>query len=160
MRKLDEHTRGTPLSAINDPMFATGYSASKAYAQSKLANLMFGLELARRLEAAGSTVKAVSAHPGYSATHLQSTGPTGILRLVWKVTNLMALKPSVGALSEVLAVAGSEARNGAYYGPTRLGDTRGPVGDSRISEAAQGKEAAARLWTLSEELLGITWTVD
>lgn len=151
--------RQSPGINFNDPMFANGYSASKAYAQSKLANLMFGLELARRLEAAGSTVKAVSAHPGYSATHLQSTGPTGVLRQVWKVTNLMALKPSVGALSEVLAVAGGEARNGAYYGPTSLGDTRGPVGDSRISEAAQDKEAAARLWTLSEELLGITWTV-
>ena len=152
--------RQSPGINFDDPMFANGYSASKAYAQSKLANLMFGLELARRLEAAGSTVKSVSAHPGYSATHLQTTGPTGVLRLVWKVTNLMALKPSVGALSEVLAVAGSEARNGAYYGPTRLGDTRGPVGDSRISEAAQDKEAAAHLWTLSEELLGITWTVD
>jgi NAD(P)-dependent dehydrogenase (short-subunit alcohol dehydrogenase family) len=141
-------------------MFTAGYSASKAYAQSKLANLMFGLELARRLEAAGSSVKAVSAHPGYTASNLQSTGPTGIVRWMWKVTNLTALKPSVGALSEVLAVAGREARNGAYYGPTRFAESRGPIGDSRISEAAQDTAAAARLWALSEELLGITWTVD
>ena len=151
--------RQAPGINFADPMSSRDYSPSAAYAQSKLANLMYGLELARRLEAVGSPVRAVSAHPGYSATHLQSTGPTGILRLVWKVTNLAALKPTVGALSEVLAVAGDEARNGAYYGPTRFGDSRGPVGDSRISDAAQDTAAAARLWGLSEELLGITWNV-
>ena len=63
------------------------------------------------------------------------------------------------ALPEVLAVAGNEARNGAYYGPTRVGDSRGPVGDSTISDAAKDAEAGARLWTLSEELLGITWDI-
>ena len=71
----------------------------------------------------------------------------------------MALKPTVGSLSEVLAVAGNEAQNGAYYGPTRLGDTRGPVGDSQISDPAQDQTTAARLWALSEELLDITWNV-
>lgn len=145
---------------FDDPMLTADYSPSKAYAQSKLANLMYGLELARRLDAAGSPVISVSAHPGYSATNLQSTGPTGIFRIIYKVSNLFAQQPSRGALSEVLAVAGSEARNGAYYGPTKLGDTRGPVGDSRISGAAQDEAAAARLWALSEELLGITWNIS
>lgn len=151
--------RQAPGINFDDPMFSKDYSPSKAYAQSKLANLMFGLELARRLEDTGSKVMSVSSHPGYTATHLQTTGPTGILRQVWKVTNLMAMKPSVGSMSEVLAVAGREARNGAYYGPTRLGDSRGPVGESRISDAARDRAAATRLWTLSEELLGINWTI-
>lgn len=151
--------RQAPAINFDDPMLALGYSPSKAYVQSKLANLMFGLELARRLEEAKSNVMAVCAHPGYSATNLQTTGPTGILRLVGKVANLIAMRPSVGSLSEVLAVAGREARNGAYYGPTRLGDTRGPVGESRISEAAKDRADAERLWTLSEELLEITWTI-
>jgi NAD(P)-dependent dehydrogenase (short-subunit alcohol dehydrogenase family) len=145
---------------FDDPMFTNDYSPSTAYSQSKLANLMYGLELARRLDATGSDVMSVSAHPGYSATNLQSTGPTGMFKLVYKVSNkLMAQKASLGALPEVLAVAGNEARNGAYYGPTKFGDSRGPVGESRISDEAQDQTAAARLWALSEELLDITWNI-
>ncbi|MGI9616039.1 MAG: oxidoreductase [Acidimicrobiales bacterium] len=145
---------------FDDPMFSNDYSPTTAYSQSKLANLMYGLELARRLDSAGSTVMSVSAHPGYSATNLQSTGPTGFFKVLYKATNaVMAQKASLGALPEVLAVAGTEARNGAYYGPTKFGDSRGPVGESRISDAANDQAAAARLWALSEELLGITWTI-
>jgi NAD(P)-dependent dehydrogenase (short-subunit alcohol dehydrogenase family) len=151
--------RSAPGINFDDPMFTNGYSPSKAYAQSKLANLMYGLELARRLDAAESSVIAASAHPGYSATNLQSTGPTGFFRVFYKLSNLMAQKAGDGALPEVLAVAGAEARNGAYFGPTKFGDTRGPVGESQISDAARDQAAAARLWALSEELLGITWTI-
>ena len=150
--------RSAPGINFDDPMFTSDYSPTKAYSQSKLANLMYGLELARRLEAADSSVIAASAHPGYSATNLQSTGPTGFFKMIYKVSNkLMAQSPSAGALPEVLAVAGNEARNGAYYGPTKFGDTRGPVGESRISDVARDQEAAARLWALSEDLLGTTW---
>ncbi len=152
--------RSAPGINFDDPMFADDYSPLKAYAQSKLANLMYGLELARRLEAAGSAVIAASAHPGYSATNLQSTGPTGVFKMIYKVSNkLMAQSPTAGALPEVLAVAGNEAKNGAYYGPTKFGDSRGPVGESRISKAAKDPEAGARLWALSEDLLGVTWNV-
>jgi hypothetical protein len=55
----------------------------------------------------------------------------------------------------VLAAAGTEAGNGGYYGPTKRGDSRGPVGDSRASETAKDAEAGARPWALSEELLDI-----
>ena len=151
--------RQAPGINFDDPMFTQDYSPTKAYAQSKLANLMYGLELARRLDQAGSDVKAVTAHPGYTSTRLQTTGPTGLLSQVYKVTNLMALKPAVGSLSEVLAVAGDEAQNGAYYGPTGFGEIRGPVGNCQIADAARDQSAAARLWALSEELLGLTWNV-
>jgi len=152
--------RSAPGIKFDDPMFAKGYSPMTAYSQSKLANLMYGLELARRLDAAGSDVIAVNAHPGYSATNLQSTGPTGFFKVIYKVSNsLMAQKPSLGALPEVLAVAGDEATNGAYYGPTGFGGTRGPVGSADISKPALDEAAAARLWSLSEELLDITWNI-
>ncbi len=152
--------RATPKIQFDDPMFTKNYSPTRAYGQSKLANIMYGLELARRLDAAGSEVISVTAHPGYSNTNLQSTGPTGLFKMVYKVSNrLMAQGAADGALPEVLAVAGTEAQNGAYYGPTRFGDSRGPVGDSSISDAAKDAEAGARLWTLSEELLGITWDI-
>ncbi len=145
---------------FEDPMLTKGYSPITAYCQSKLANLMYGLELARRLEASGSSVISASAHPGYSATNLQSTGPTGFFKALYRVTNrIVAQSATDGALPEVLAAAGDEARNGGYYGPTRMGDMRGPVGESRISDAAKDEEAASRLWALSEELLGISWSV-
>lgn len=152
--------RSAPGINFEDPMFSKGYSPSKAYSHSKLANLMYGFELARRLEAARSDVISVAAHPGYSATNLQSTGPTGFLRALYRVSNRLAAQSAAdGALSEVLAVAGAEAQNGAYYGPTSRGDTRGPVGDSGISDAAKDPDASGRLWTLSEDLLGITWEI-
>ena len=152
--------RQAPGINFDAPMFTDDYSPSKAYSQSKLANLMYGVELARRLDAAGSAVICASAHPGYSATNLQSTGPTGMFRILYKVTNrLMAQDASLGALPEVLAVAGDEARNGAYYGPTRFGESRGPVGEAHISDPARDPGAGTRLWTLSEDLLGITWKI-
>ncbi len=153
------HLRATGID-FDDPMLVSSYTPSKAYAQSKLANLMYGLELARRLEAAGSPVRSVSAHPGYSATNLQTTGPTGLIKMVYRVSNLvMAQSAAAGAVPEVLAAAGGEARNGAYYGPTRFGDTRGPVGDSTIAAVATDQDAAGRLWSLSEDLLGIEWRI-
>ena len=151
--------RTAPGINFDDPMFTKKYSASDAYSQSKLANLMYGLELARRLKAAGSSVISVSAHPGYSATNLQSTGPTGLMKRIWAITNVIAaMHPREGSLGEVLAVAGKEARNGAYYGPHRFVDSRGPIGDSTISDAAKDPVAAKQLWSLSEKLLGITFT--
>ena len=154
------HLRADGIS-FDDPMSTKDYSPTAAYTQSKLANLMYGLELARRLDAAGSSVISASAHPGYSATNLQNSGPTGFFKLLYKLTNpLMAQSAADGAVSEALAAAGNEAVNGAYYGPTRRGDTRGPVGNSRISDAAKNEDDGRRLWSLSEELLGITWTIS
>lgn len=139
---------------FDDVMYRNNYSTTPVYAQSKLANLLYGAELARKLDAAGSPVKAVMAHPGYSATNLQSTGPTGTLKALYSVLNRVVAQPSEkGAFPSTLAAAGTEAVNGAYYGPTAWGGMRGPVGDSFRSDAAQDVDAAKRLWSLSEELL-------
>lgn len=108
-----------------------------------------------------TSLAQMTAHPGYSATNLQSSGPTGFYKRLYKVTNaLMAQSAADGAMSEVLAAAGTQAKNGAYYGPTKLGESRGPVGDSRISDAARNEQNASRLWSLSEELLGVTFTIS
>jgi len=151
--------RQSPSIRLDDPMFRNGYSPSGAYVHSKLANLMYGLELARRLEVAGSPVRSITAHPGYTSTNLGITGPTGAQRHVWKMLNHLALSPEVGSISEVLAAASDEASNGGFYGPTRLGDMRGPVGDSRVSPVARDLDSARRLWALSEDLLGIQWRI-
>lgn len=153
------HLRGHSID-FADPMLTRSYSPTTAYVQSKLANLTYGMELARRLEATDSPVKCVSCHPGYSNTNLQRTGPTGLLKAVYQLTNLLAQRARDGAVPVALAAAGTEAQNGAYYGPTGLGEARGSVGDGRVNPAAVNVEAGKRLWELSEELLGITWEIS
>jgi len=144
---------------FDDPMLESSYSPTKAYSQSKLANLTYGIELARRLETAHSSVVSISAHPGYAATNLQSTGPTGVLNALYKVTNLFAQSAEQGSWPLVFAAAGAEARNGGYYGPSGLGETRGKVGDGAVTDRASDAEAGSRLWERSEELLGISWEI-
>ena len=143
---------------FDDLMGEKTYSSSKAYAQSKLANLMFALELDRRLAKAQSPAIALACHPGYSNTNLQSTGPTGILNLIYKPLNALIAQPSaLGAVPTVLAAAGTEAQRGRYYGPTGFYDMRGPVSQSYIAPHALDQEQSARLWAASERLLGISF---
>ena len=142
----------------DDLMSEKAYSATNAYSQSKLANLMFALELDRRLKAKGSAVKAIACHPGYSNTALQSTGPAGLLNFAYKFLNPLMAQPSEkGAIPTVLAAAGSEAVAGAYYGPTGWGDTRGPVGDAFVARRALDEDMAGWLWEESERLTGFEW---
>ena len=145
---------------FDDVMLTSNYSPTRAYSQSKLANLVYGLELARRLEAAGRDVVSVTAHPGYAATNLQSTGPTGLMKLFYRFTNAVMAQPAeAGAVPLVLAAAGEGVRNGGYYGPTSMGGARGPVGDAAATDAATDPENGRRLWELSEELLGIDFSI-
>jgi len=136
------------------------YSATDAYGQSKLANIMFGLELSRRLSRRGSKVKSIPVHPGYSATNLQSAGVgmeggSALFKYLYKVTNtLWAQSAEKGAYPLVLAAAWPDAKDGAYYGPTRLGDSIGKVGESAIAKPALDENVAEQLWTLTESLVG------
>jgi NAD(P)-dependent dehydrogenase (short-subunit alcohol dehydrogenase family) len=144
----------------DDLMHEKSYSPSKAYGQSKLANLMFALELDRKLKAKGSAVKAIACHPGYSSTALQSTGPAGLLNFAYRFLNPLMAQPSEkGAIPTVLAAAGTEAVGGAYYGPTGWGDTRGPVGDAFVARRALDEGMAQWLWEESERLTGFEWAM-
>ncbi|QLC22663.1 SDR family NAD(P)-dependent oxidoreductase [Parasphingopyxis sp. CP4] len=143
---------------IDDLMLEKSYSPTQAYGQSKLANMLFGLELHRRLAAKGSAVKSIVCHPGYSNTALQDTGPSGAFNLLYKFLNpLMAQPSALGAIPTVLAAAGEEAQSGAYYGPTGWGDARGPVGDSQVAMRGRNAERAAWLWEESEKLVDFNW---
>jgi NAD(P)-dependent dehydrogenase (short-subunit alcohol dehydrogenase family) len=142
----------------DDLMMTKNYSPTNAYGQSKLANIMFAFELDRRLKAAGSKVKSIACHPGYSNTELQSTGPSGALNFLYKFLNpLMAQSAGLGAIPTVLAAAGDEAVAGAYYGPTGMADARGPVGDAIVAGKALNQELAGWLWEESEKLVGLNW---
>jgi NAD(P)-dependent dehydrogenase (short-subunit alcohol dehydrogenase family) len=136
-----------------------------AYGQSKLANLLFTRELARRAHEAGSSLVAVATHPGNSATHLlaTSTDASGY-RLVGQVMNwgnrLIAQPDSAGALPQLYAATMPDVIPGEYFGPDGLFQLRGHPTRVGSSPAAQDDEAARRLWQLSEELTGIKYAFD
>lgn len=136
------------------------YDPTVAYCQSKLANLMFALELNRRLTARGSKVTAYGAHPGYAATNLQSAGVgleggSKFLRAFYKMSNaVVAQSAEKGAYPLALAAADPSARPGAYYGPTGLFQASGPVGESYMDARARDEAVARGLWEKSEALVG------
>lgn len=154
------HKMGKKKIDFDDLMGEAKYSKTDIYAQSKLANLMFAFELDRRLQAGGSKAIAIGCHPGYSATNLQSTGPTGFLNLIYKPLNaLMAQGSLEGARPTVLAAAEPEAKRGAYYGPTGWMDAKGPVSDAKVAAHALDEAAQKRLWEVSEELVGFAYKI-
>lgn len=135
-----------------------GYAPRKAYRQSKLANAAFALELDRRLRVAGSAIKSVLAHPGYTATNLQSTGPTGAMKAVMAVGNrLIAQTAERGALPTLYAATAPDVEGGQYIGPDGFGELRGHP--RRVEVIAEGRdlEVGRRLWAVSEELTGVTY---
>lgn len=139
-----------------------GYSNWRAYAQSKLANLLFAYELQRRLEQAGSTALSVAAHPGYAATNLQAVGPamTGSRSgqaLMQAANRVMAQSAAMGALPPVYAAAAVNVRGGDYYGPGSLMGLRGLPVKSRSSRRSHDHALAARLWAVSEGLTRVVY---
>lgn len=140
---------------FDDLMLARRYDPTVAYCQSKLANLVFALELDRRLKSKGASASSIACHPGYSNTNLQSTGPGAGLTMLYRLTNaLIAQSAERGAIPTVLAAAGLEASGGGYYGPTGFRDLNGPVGTASVAARARDASSAERLWTESERLVG------
>lgn len=134
------------------------YSRWGAYAQSKLANLLFAFELERRLKAAGWRVISVAAHPGYSATNLQLTGPAPHERLMMRVSNrLFAQSAEMGALPILYAATAPDLRGGSYVGPDGAGEIRGYPALVYATTRAEDVEDARRLWDISERLTGVTY---
>jgi NAD(P)-dependent dehydrogenase (short-subunit alcohol dehydrogenase family) len=132
------------------------YFRWNAYGQSKLANLLFALELDRRLRAQGSTVKSLAAHPGYAATNLQSAAAPLVDRLVMKIsTAVVAQSGEMGALPMLFAATQPGVESGLYIGPDGLGEQRGHPKVVKPSGAARDETAARRLWEVSEELTGV-----
>jgi len=145
---------------FDDIMNEKSYDSTKVYAQSKLANLMYALELDRRLKAKDSSVVCIACHPGYSNTNLQSTGPVGLFKFMYKYTNRFMSQPSEnGAIPTVLAAAGDEAIAGAYYGPQSMAETRGHVSDAKVAKHAQDTTDSQRLWKMTEDILDHKWSV-
>ena len=144
---------------FDDLQSERGYNRVTAYGQSKLANLLFTYELDRRLSAKGAPTIAVAAHPGGSDTELtRNLWP--VLRLpIQLVWGLLAQSAEMGALPTLRAATDLDVRGGQYYGPDGIGEQRGHP--KLVQSSARSHDAAAqrRLWSVSEELTGVTFPV-
>lgn len=132
------------------------YNRWRAYGDSKLANLLFGKELARRLDAAGSSVTSVIAHPGYAATDLQGHTESMQDSVMTLGNRLLAQSATDGAMPTLYAATSPAARNGGFYGPTKFGGMHGKPGPSPYRKIADDESVRTQLWERSEELVGVT----
>lgn len=131
------------------------YQPWRAYGQSKLANLLFTLELSHRLEAAGSEVGSHAAHPGYAATNLQGrTGSRLQGGFMTLLNRTVAQSDAQGALPTLYA-ATQDLPTASYVGPDGIGEQRGHPRVVSRSSVAGDVDDAARLWVMSEELTGV-----
>lgn len=152
-------TRRPPLGDPHRP--AGRYRRWVAYAQSKLANLLFTFELQRRAEAAGLPLRALAAHPGYAATNLLAAGRTGrrdggFASILNAAVAATAQPAGAGALPLLMA-ATADLPGGTFCGPTGFGQQRGPVGIVEASPLAHDPRAQRRLWELSEATVGLAY---
>jgi NAD(P)-dependent dehydrogenase (short-subunit alcohol dehydrogenase family) len=135
------------------------YSPQGTYSQSKLANLLFTLELQRRSEEGAWGLTAISAHPGLSKTELINNGPGDTL--LGKASRCMVAifsqDAANGALPTLFAAVAPEAKPAAYYGPKGFYEMKGPVAPAYLTREAKDSEAAKKLWDISVNLTGVTW---
>ncbi|MFC7141689.1 oxidoreductase [Halosimplex aquaticum] len=142
------------------------YGKWEAYAQSKLANVLFAYELQRRLDAAGiADTLSAACHPGYADTELQGRGPeqegSTLKRYAMAALNaVFAQSAEKGTLPLVYAATAPEVDGGDYVGPGGLFGMRGHPEKQRSSDASYDREDAERLWTVSEDRTGVTYDFD
>ncbi|QDI82123.1 SDR family NAD(P)-dependent oxidoreductase [Methylorubrum populi] len=147
---------------FDDLHWCKTYGSQPAYRQSKLALLMFALELDRRLKAVGSGIASLAAHPGLAVTEVFRRGDRagalqqGAGRIIF---SLIGQSAAQGALPILYAAAAPEAERGGYYGPDGFWEARGDPGPAQIAAQALDRTAAGRLWAVSETLTGVRFAV-
>ena len=142
----------------DDLNWSAGYDRYGAYGQSKLANVMFALELDARLRHQNSNVCSLAAHPGIARTELQPTalanGGNRAEALAYRLMDPLFQSAAMGALPQLHAATAGTAQGGEHYGPGGWGGLRGEPARCRIAPAALDPHQRQRLWSLSEELIG------
>jgi NAD(P)-dependent dehydrogenase (short-subunit alcohol dehydrogenase family) len=141
---------------FDDLQWERSYSRAAAYGQAKLANLMFTYELQRRLAPLGTTI-AVAAHPGVSNTELTRNTPAALRVPVGWLAPLLTQEPEMGALPTARAATDLAVLGGQYYGPGGRGEVRGYPKLVKSSSLSHDEGIQQRLWTVSEELTGVTF---
>ncbi len=127
-----------------------------AYSQSKLADLIFALELQRRLSAAGSPILSTAAHPGYAVTNLQANQTELVMCVLAAILKpILSQDAAQGALPTLFAATAPEATPGGYYGPSGFQELKGPPVPAKIPAAAKDMVLAKRLWSETEHLTDV-----
>jgi NAD(P)-dependent dehydrogenase (short-subunit alcohol dehydrogenase family) len=144
----------TGIINFDDLQSKSSYAPGKAYSQAKLANLMFALELQRQSEKHNWGIKSVAAHPGVSRTNLLITGAGRWSAAGMARTFLPFLfqPPAQGALPTLYAATSPDAEGGRYYGPDKMGETRGFPTTAKIPQQAQDLKVSLKLWEVSKAL--------
>ena len=146
-----------------DLQWTRKYDPDQAYAQSKLANLLFAKELQRRSDANGWRLLSTGAHPGISTTDLVANGVGSSSfkgRFSTAFVSMIGQSAARGALPQIYAAVAPEATPGGYYGPNGFFEAKGNVAAAAVSAKANNPELAARLWAVSEQLTGVTWPLS
>lgn len=143
---------------FEDLNFDEDYSPWHAYNQSKLAQMMFGYELQRRVETAGQDVVVQVCHPGASRTNLISGDVSTLNKILIRLVKPFFQSAEKGSWPAVLCATEADVKTETLYGPTKRADTAGPVGECPLADHALDREAAAKLWALSEEQTGLAWS--
>jgi NAD(P)-dependent dehydrogenase (short-subunit alcohol dehydrogenase family) len=133
------------------------YKAWRAYGQSKLSNLLFTAELQRRLIGAGSEVLATAAHPGYSATNLQSHSENRLMEVLMVIGNRVIAQDDKGGALPTLYAAVADVPGNSYAGPSGFMEGRGAPKLVGRSKEALDEGVARRLWDVSEQLTGVSF---
>ena len=145
--------------AFDDLQGERRYDRWAAYGQSKLANVMFALELQQRLRDQGQAVLSLAAHPGFARTNLQlaSVAANGswFEPLAYRLMGPLLQSAAMGALPQLFAATAPEATPGGHYGPNEFGGMRGWPTEVRIAPAALDADQRQRLWQRSEELTAL-----
>ena len=153
---------GTRTINFDDLSWEKKYNPNTAYSQSKLAQMMFAYELQDRLAGSRHDVEVYVCHPGSSRTSLIKTNGGLMVRAIFGAMTLLPIVQSAakGALPSVMCATASGLEQRALYGPTGLLNWVGPVGRNELKPHAHDKATMRRLWDLSEDLTGFTWSFD
>ncbi len=145
---------------LEDLQLERGYTPLKAYSQSKLAMLIFALELHRRSDTWAWGLMSMAAHPGYARTRMFANGAgtrSAIYRFHRVFGSWLSHSAADGALPILYAATAQKARPGEFYGPTGALELMGPLGVALVGKKALDLNLAAQLWKASEQMTGVEW---
>lgn len=144
---------------LDDLQAERQYDPYATYAQSKLAVLVWGVDLQRRSEASNWGLRSIVAHPGVAVTELIKRGPglDSEFGKQWAQDRDVYHSAAQGALPTLYAATAPDAHGGAYYGPTGDDEKRGPLGFATVPETVNDRALAEALWQVSERLTGVTY---
>lgn len=144
---------------FEDLNFDKKYTAWNSYAQSKLAQMMFAYELQRRVQDVGKSVVVQVCHPGGSRTNLLKDTASTFNKIVWSIASrIVAQSAEKGSWPEVMCATEEGLKTETLYGPTKRMEMVGPIGECPLEDHALDQDMAVRLWTLSEQKTGLSWS--